>query len=141
MITTDVAGGVTAMLLSAPEHLQSPEMTNQKNRLTRPTRLLLIGPMINEAPPYTDVIGGAVVLFAETARQLSQRGFDLDILSTWRTRTNVPGWRARINDLATFMVTIWGVLIKVRRSQLVFLNMSTFSALTFVAPLDRKSVV
>ena len=135
MITTDVAGGVTAMLLSAPEHLQSPEMTNQKNRLTRPTRLLLIGPMINEAPPYTDVIGGAVVLFAETARQLSQRGFDLDILSTWRTRTNVPGWRARINDLATFMVTIWGVLIKVRRSQLVFLNMSTFSALTFVAPL------
>ena len=110
-------------------------MTNQNGQLTRPKRLLLIGPMINEIPPYTDVVGGTVVSFAETVRQLRRRGFALYILNTWRARTNVSIWRSWSSDLITFLAIIWGALTGVRHSQLVFLNISTFSALIVVASL------
>ena len=110
-------------------------MANKKKNLTRQVNVLLIGPMMNETGSFTDVVGGTVVSFAETVRQLERRGFALRILNTWRTRTNVPAWRTHISDLIAFLITIWGVLTGVRRSHLVFLNISTFSALIVVAPL------
>ena len=110
------------------------EASDQKNPATSPIRLLLVGPKMNDGLPHSDVVGGTVVLFAETVRQLKKRGFALHVLNTWRARTNLPRWRAWANDLVTFLMTMWGVVSGARRAQLVFLNMSTFFALVIVGP-------
>ncbi len=89
------------------------------------TRLLAIGPL----PTPGHAIGGTRTLFAETVRQLDLRGFDLDILNTSRPRSGLAPWRMHLAGLAVLVRVMWGVLKRVPRSRLVFLNMSCYSAL------------
>ena len=93
------------------------------------TRVLAIGPL----PTAGHAIGGSRTLFAETVRQLELRGFDADIVNTSRPRSGLSPWRMRLAGLAVLARSMWSVLKRVRRAQLVFLNMSCYSAIG-VAP-------
>ncbi len=95
-------------------------------------KLLLIGPMPSEKDFSKEVIGGAKVSFAETVRQLELRGFELSVTSTVRQRPKLPLqkiFKTLIHEFRAFIRVVWGVLWKARRFDLVFLNMSAYSAL------------
>ena len=87
--------------------------------------VLAIGPL----PTAGHAIGGSRTLFAETVRQLELRGFDLDIVNTSRPRSGLSPWRMRRAGLAVLARVMWSVPKRVRRSRLVFLNMSSSSAI------------
>ena len=89
------------------------------------TRVLAIGPL----PTAGHAIGGSRTLFAETIRQLELRGFHLDILNTSRPRSGLAPWRMHLAGLAVLARVMWDILKRVPRSQLVFLNMSSSSAI------------
>ena len=88
-------------------------------------RILAIGPL----PTEGHAIGGSRTLFAETVRQLAQRGFALDVLNSSRPRSGMARWRMHLAGLGVLTRVMWGALTRVRRAQLVFLNMSSGSAL------------
>ncbi len=101
----------------------------EKGKACKKLRVLAIGPL----PTAGHAIGGSRTLFAETVRQLELRGFDLDIVNTSRPRSGLAPWRMHLVGLAVLARVMWGVLRRVRRSRLVFLNMSSSSAIG-VAP-------
>ena len=92
-------------------------------------RLLLIGPLPAKPASLGEPIGGSRVTFAEAVRELDQRGFDLDIINTARPRPNLPLWKILSYEFFTFARVVWRVLWRARRSDLVFLHMSAYSAL------------
>ncbi len=93
-------------------------------------KLLLIGPLPAKSASAVEPIGGARVTFAEAVRELPLRGFDLDIIDTARPRPNLPLWKILSYELLTFTRVVWEVLWRARRSDLVFLHMSAYSALS-----------
>ncbi len=93
-------------------------------------KLLLIGPLPAKSPSLGEPIGGARVTFAEAVRELPRRGFDLDIINTTRPRPNLPRWKILAYELVTLARVAAAVLRRARRSDLVFLNMSAYSALS-----------
>ena len=92
---------------------------------TKRIRVLAIGPL----PTAGHAIGGSRTLFAETVRQLELRGVDLDIVNTSRPRSGLAAWRMHCAGLAVLARVMWGVLKRAPRSRLVFLNMSSSSAI------------
>ena len=68
-------------------------------------------------------------MFTETTHQLKSRGFKLEILNSARENMNIPRWQIWINDISTFLRVLWGLIAKIKRSDLVFLNMSPYAAL------------
>ena len=92
-------------------------------------KVLFIGPL----PTAGHAIGGSRTLFAETVRQLELRGFEPDIINTSRPRSGLPRWRMRLIGLVVLMRVMWGAVMRAPRSRLVFLNMSSHSAIG-VAP-------
>ena len=106
-------------------------------------RVLAIGPL----PTPGHAIGGSRTLFAETLRQLELRGFDPDIINTSRPRSGLTPWRIHLAGLAVLARVMWGVLKRVPRSQLVFLNMSSHSAIGvasaiwFICKIARRPLV
>ena len=93
-------------------------------------KVLLIGPLPAKSASLAEPIGGARVTFAEAVRELGLRGFDLDIIDTARPRPNLPLWKILSYELLTFTRVVWEVLRRARRSDLVFLHMSAYSALS-----------
>ncbi len=92
-------------------------------------KVLLIGPLPAKPASLGEPIGGARVTFAEAVRELDMRGFELDIVNTSRPRPNLPLWKILSYELLTFARVVWEVLWRARRSDLVFLHMSAYSAL------------
>ena len=92
-------------------------------------RLLLLGPLPAKSASLVEPIGGARVTFAEAVRELDLRGFDLDVINTARPRPNLPPWKILGYELLTFVRVVWTILWRARRSDLVFLHMSAYSAL------------
>ena len=90
-------------------------------------RILLIGPLPPASPGTAEIIGGARVLFAETARQLEQRGFDVDLINTARPRPNLRRRKILWHEFRTLARTLRGILRQGRRADLVFLNTSAHS--------------
>ena len=93
-------------------------------------KVLLIGPLPAKSASLGEPIGGARVTFAEAVRELDLRGFDLDIINTARPRPNLPLWKILSYEFLTFVRVVWGVLWRAKRSDLVFLHMSGYSALS-----------
>lgn len=98
---------------------------------TRKLRILLIGPL----PLADDALGGAKISFAELVDQLSRRNFDLEVVSTSRARTHVSRWMAFRNNLTTLLKVVWTVFKRVWDTDLVFANMSVYSALWLATPV------
>lgn len=94
----------------------------------RPVRALAIGPRQHPGERGGVAIGGTRVLFEETLRQLAGRGFELDVIDTSRPRQNIPVWSIRLHELRAFARVLWGVLTRVRGSDVVFLNISSRAA-------------
>ena len=92
-------------------------------------KILLIGPLPAKSASLSEPIGGARMTFAEAVRELDLRGFDLDIINTARPRPNLPIWKILSYELLTFARVVWRILWRARRSDLVFLHMSGYSAL------------
>lgn len=95
----------------------------------RKTRILLLGPLPADRPKTAEPISGARMRFAETIRQLEQRDLDLDIVNTARARQNLAGWRALGHTLLAGARVAGNILRRGRRSDLVFLNISVYTAL------------
>ena len=93
-------------------------------------RVLLIGPLPGKSSSVGEPIGGARVTFAEAVRELGLRGFDLDVVNTSRPRPNLPLWKILGYEFLTFVRVLCAVLRRARRSDLVFLHMSAYSALS-----------
>ena len=92
-------------------------------------RLLLMGPLPAKSVSLGEPIGGSRVTFAEAVRELDRRGFDLDVIDTARPRPNLPLWKILGYEFLTFARVVWTILWRARRSDLVFLHMSAYSAL------------
>ena len=103
-------------------------MTTERNDRVR---VLCIGPLPSTSPGTAEPIGGSKLTFAETIQQLKLRDLELDIIDTARPRPNLPIWKILIHEFLTFARVIWVVLRRARGSEVVFLNMSAYSA--FVA--------
>ena len=101
------------------------------NAETRKLRILLIGPL----PIADDVLGGAKISFSKLASQLSWRNFDLEVVNTSRSRTYVSRWAASRNNLTALLKVVWTVLKRIWEADLVFVNMSVYSALWLAAPV------
>ena len=97
------------------------------------SKVLIIGPSPSTASD-ADIIGGAKVTFQETVSQLRMRGFELDIINSSRPYQRLPFWLAHGHSLAAFIRITWRVLKKGQRSELIFLNVTTFNV-GFVAPI------
>ena len=61
-------------------------------------------------------------------RELGARGFEVDVIDTSGGVTNLPAWNIRANRLAMFPRVAWGTVKKVRRSDVVFLIIASWSA-------------
>ncbi len=90
-------------------------------------KILLIAPM-GSGTSVTNVVGGNRVTGEEIVRELGMRGFDLDIVDTSGSMTNLPPWRIRAVRLARFLRVIWKTVKKIRQARLAFVIISPASA-------------
>ena len=90
-------------------------------------RVLIVGPR-QHADRDGVAVGGTRVLFEETVRQLAARGFELDVVDSSRPRQNLPFWKIRARELWAFARVLLGVLTRVRRNDVVLLNLSSNAA-------------
>ena len=107
-----------------------PEKTGKK---PRPPRILLIAPIQKTGASGTNVVGGNKVMADEQVRELSARGFKVDVIDTSGPVTNLPPWKIRANRLARFLKVAWGAARNIRRSDIVFLIIAPYSALTLAS--------
>ena len=96
-------------------------------------RVLIVGPLPG-AVSDVDIIGGAKVSFQETVDQLKIRGFELEVVDTSRPYQGLSFCKTRGYSFIVFFRITWAILSKGRKSQLVFLNMTTFTV-GLVAPI------
>ena len=82
----------------------------------------MIGPLPPAVPTDANPVGGAAVNFAETVRQLQERGFELDVIDLTRPRVHLGVWASWRNKLATVARVLWNLCARIRRSHLVMLN-------------------
>ena len=75
------------------------------------------------------------MLASESVRELSMRGFDLDIIDTAGSVTNISTWKIRIIRLARFIRVVWKAAKKLRHSQIVFLIIAPYSATVVASSL------
>ena len=98
-------------------------------------KILLIAPLGSGASA-TNAIGGHRLLATETVRELSRRGFALEVLDTSGDVTNISSWKFQIVRLARFLRVIRGVLTKLRRSQIVLLILAPHSTLALASSVQ-----
>ena len=94
----------------------------------RKLRVLLIGPIPPAVPTTSNPVGGAAVNFAEMIRQLRRRDLELHLVDLTSSRVNLPFWRLCHSYVSRFLNLIFGVLRKLRCSDVVFLNISSGKA-------------
>ena len=92
-------------------------------------RCIIIGPLPPDEGSKDEIIGGTKILFSETVRELQSRGIDLHIINSSRPRPNLPLRKILFYGLLAFIRVLWGVLRHIRKTDLVFLNMSAYPAL------------
>lgn len=91
------------------------------NAAPRP-RLLLIGPRPRPGEP----IGGTQVSFSELCENFRASGtFELDLVDTTRPNAYSSGWRRRLSDARGLLSTLWALLRRGRRADLVMFNASS----------------
>lgn len=90
-------------------------------------KILLIAPLPGKESA-TSVIGGTKVLAAEQARQLRTRGFDLDILDSLASVTNLSPWKIQVIRFGRFLRVIVKTIARIRHSRIVFLVIAPYSA-------------
>ncbi len=83
----------------------------------------------------TNVIGGNKVLAAESVRALEAREFDLYVLDTSGGVTNLSAWQIQFNRLVRILRVVWGVVKNIRRSHVVFLLITPYSAIFMASSL------
>lgn len=96
-------------------------------------KILCIGPPLHDAN-----IGGAEVLFVKTVEELRMRNFDVEVLHPWVSPSidKVSArWRRWIAKALMLLPLSYSILKHVRRSQLVFLNVSPNPRISPLIPL------
>ncbi len=101
-------------------------MADIKHRM--PT-ILFIAP-VGSGKSVTNVVGGNRVMAEESIRELSPLGFEIDVIDTSGSVTNLPPWKIQAYRLARFLHVLRSIIKKVLRSDLVFLLIAPYSALT-----------
>ncbi len=91
------------------------------------TKILLIAPL-GSGTSAANVIGGNRVLAEKLVYELGQRGFELEALDTSGSVTNRPRWIIQAVRLARYLRVMWGLVRRLRRSQIVFLFIASWSA-------------
>ena len=95
----------------------------------RAPRILLIAPIQKAGASDTNVVGGNKVTADEQVRELGARGFEVDVIDTSGSVTNLPAWKIWANRLARFLRVAWSTARKLWRSDVVFLIIAPSSAL------------
>ena len=116
--------GAVCLRNSLLGHQMVPARTQSENKMPK---ILLVAPMPG-TESATSVVGGTKVQAAEHARQLGRRGFELDILDSLASVTNMPYWKMQTVRLGKFLRVCWNVAMRVRNSQIVFLIIAPYSA-------------
>ncbi len=102
---------------------------------SRKPNILLIAPIQKSGASETNVVGGNKVMADEQVRELSLRGFGVDVIDTSRSVTNMPAWKTRALRMMVFMRIMSGVMKKSWRSDIVFLIIPPYSTLPLAAIL------
>ncbi len=100
---------------------------------SRAPSILLIAPVQKTGASDTNVVGGNKVMADEQVRELSARGFAVDVIDTSGGVTNLPRWKIRANRLARFLRVAGGVARKIWRADVVFLIIAPYSALSLAS--------
>ena len=114
---------------------------------SRAPSILLIAPVQKTGASDTNVVGGNKVTADEQVRELRARGFEVDVIDTSGSVTNLPAWKIRAHRLARFLRVAWGAARKLWRSEVVFLIIGPSSALSLasflwaVCKLARRPLV
>ncbi len=95
--------------------------------------ILLIAPIQKSGASVSNVVGGNKVMADEQAREFSARGFAVDAIDTSGGVTNLPRWKIRANRMARFLRVAWEVARKIWRSDVVFLIIAPYSALSLAS--------
>ena len=97
-------------------------------------KTLLIAPL-GSGSSAANVVGGHRLLADELVRELSQRGFALEVIDTSGDVTNISLWRFRAIKLVRFLRIVWGIVTKIRHSQVVIVIMAPHSTLVFASSI------
>ena len=92
------------------------------------TKILLIAPL-GSGSSATNVIGGHKLLATESASELRQQGFVLEVVDTSGDVTNISPWRFQIHRLTRFLRVIRRIMAKIQRSHVAYLILAPSSAL------------
>lgn len=90
-------------------------------------RILLIAP-IGSGTSASNVIGGNKVTAVQLIHELARRSFEVNVLDTSGSVTNLTPWKVRAFRLARFLLVVWGVVKNIRHAQVVFLVIAPYSA-------------
>ena len=100
---------------------------------SRAPSILLIAPIQKTGASDTNVVGGNKVMADEQVRELEARGFEVDVIDTSGAVTNLPTWKIRAHRLARFLRVAWGAARKIWHSDVVFLIIAPYSALSLAS--------
>ena len=100
---------------------------------SRTPGILLIAPVQKTGASDTNVVGGSKVMADEQVRELGARGFKVDVIDTSGGVTNLPAWKIRVHRLARVLRVVWGAAGKLWRSDIVFLIIAPWSALSLAS--------
>ena len=95
--------------------------------------LLLIAPIQQGGASDTNIVGGNKVMADEQVRELTLRGFVVDAVDTSGNVTNLSPWKIRVNRLTRFLRVAWGAVQRLRRADVVFLIIASYSALSLAS--------
>ena len=100
---------------------------------SRAPSILLIAPIQKSGASDTNVVGGNKVMADEQVQELGVRGFEVDVIDTSGGVANLPAWKIKANRLARFLRVAWGAARKLWGSDLVFLIIAPWSALSLAS--------
>lgn len=90
-------------------------------------RVLLIA-SLGSGTSASNVIGGNKVAADQLSRELKRRSFEVKVLDTSGSVTNLAPWKIQAFRLARFLRVVWGVVKNIRHAQTVFLLIAPYSA-------------
>ncbi len=100
----------------------------------RKNRILLIAPL-GSGKSATNIVGGNRLMAAESIHELTPRGFEVDVLDTSGSVTNLSPWKILFIRLTRFFLVLWSVVKNIRRFDVVFLLIAPYSALVLATSI------